>query len=297
MFEIAVVITQIAILIFVVTSMLAMGLSLTIPQIMQPLKNVRLVILALVANFVLVPLLAYLILQVIPLEQGYAIGFILMATAAGAPFLPKLAQAAKGDMAFSIALMVLLMVVTAIYLPLVLPILLQGVEVNSWEIAQSLIILMLVPLAIGLFVKARYEATAASLYPHMSQASSTTFMLMIGGLLLLNIRNIIDFVGTRSIIVALMFLLIAFVIGFFLGGKDSGIRSVMGLGTAQRNISAAVVVAGQNFSDDPNVLVFIIVAGLIGLVILMPIGGELGKRAQVAAGNEMMPDKGQTDMN
>ena len=53
MFEIAVVITQIAILIFVVTSMLAMGLSLTIPQIMQPLKNVRLVILALAANFLL----------------------------------------------------------------------------------------------------------------------------------------------------------------------------------------------------------------------------------------------------
>jgi hypothetical protein len=45
-------------LLFVVTSMLAMGLSLTIPQIIQPLKNVRLVILALLANFVLVPLLA-----------------------------------------------------------------------------------------------------------------------------------------------------------------------------------------------------------------------------------------------
>ena len=36
-----------------------MGLSLTVPQILQPLKNVRLVLLALLANFVLVPLLAY----------------------------------------------------------------------------------------------------------------------------------------------------------------------------------------------------------------------------------------------
>ncbi len=292
MSDVVAVITQISILVFVVTSMLAMGLSLTIPQIVQPLKNVRLVILALVANFILIPLLAYVILLVIPLEQGYAIGLILMATAAGAPFLPKLAQAAKGDMAFSVALMVLLMVVTVIYLPLVLPFLLQGVEVNPWEIAQSLILMMVVPLAIGLFVKARYESTAASLFPHMSQASSTTFMLMIGGLLLLNIRNIIEIFGTRSLIAALIFLLVAFVIGFFLGGKDSSIRSVMGLGTAQRNISAAVVVAGQNFSDDPNVLVFIIVAGLIGLVILMPIGGELGKRAQASVGNEVVADEG-----
>jgi BASS family bile acid:Na+ symporter len=215
--------------------MLAMGLSLTIPQIMQPLKNTRLVILALAANFVLVPLLAYIILLVIPLEQGLGIGLILLATAAGAPFLPKLAAAAKGDMAFSVALMVLLMVVTIIYLPLVLPLLLQGVEVNPLEIAQSLVILMLIPLAIGLFVKARYESTAASLYPHMSQTSSTTFMLMLGGLILLNLRNIIDTVGTSAIIVAVIFLLVAFVIGFLLGGKEGTLRSVMGLGPGRRN--------------------------------------------------------------
>ena len=50
---------QIAGLLFVVTSMLAMGLNLTMTQIVQPLKNIRLVVLALLANFVLVPLLAY----------------------------------------------------------------------------------------------------------------------------------------------------------------------------------------------------------------------------------------------
>ena len=49
--------------------MLAMGMSLTMAQILQPLKNVRLVVLALLANFVLVPLLAYLIIRVIPLDQ------------------------------------------------------------------------------------------------------------------------------------------------------------------------------------------------------------------------------------
>ena len=38
-----------------------MGLSLTVPMIIQPLKNVKLVVLALVANFVLIPLLAFLI--------------------------------------------------------------------------------------------------------------------------------------------------------------------------------------------------------------------------------------------
>ena len=45
-------IAQLSGLVFVVTSMLAMGMSLTIAQIVEPLRNVRLVALALLANFV-----------------------------------------------------------------------------------------------------------------------------------------------------------------------------------------------------------------------------------------------------
>ena len=46
---------------FVITSMLAMGMSLTVKQIMNPMRNVRLVVLALVGNFVPVPALAWLL--------------------------------------------------------------------------------------------------------------------------------------------------------------------------------------------------------------------------------------------
>jgi len=82
--------------------MVAMGLSLTVPQIIAPLRNVRLVILGLFANFVLVPLIAYVIVRVIPVGEPLRIGLILLATAAGAPFLPKLVQVdfkARSDLA------------------------------------------------------------------------------------------------------------------------------------------------------------------------------------------------------
>ena len=283
MSDLLAVIMQLSVLVFVITSMLAMGLSLTMAQIIEPLRNIRLVILALVANFILVPILAYLILLVIPLEQGLATGLILIATAAGAPFLPKLAQVAKGNLAFAVGLMVLLMVVTIIYMPLVLPLLLQGVEVNPWDIARSLIILMLIPLAIGLVVKARYESMAETLQPHMSQTSTFAIVLLMVSALVLNFSAIIGVIGTGGILAALIFLVVAFVLGYFLGGSDGRTRSVLGLGTAQRNLSAALVVAAQNFADDPNVLVMILVVGLIGLIVLMVVGGELGKRSQAAA--------------
>ena len=117
-------------LIFVLTSMLGMGFSLTVQQILAPLSNRKLVILSLAANFILVPLLAFGVLLIFPLSEGLSIGLFLLGTSAGAPFLPKLAQVAKGDTAFAVGLMVLLMVVTIFYVPIVLPLFLSGKRVG-----------------------------------------------------------------------------------------------------------------------------------------------------------------------
>ena len=108
------VVARLSVFTFNITSVLAMGLGLTVRQIVDPLRNAKVVLLALLASFVLVPALAYLIQAIIPLDQGLAIGLIVAGTAAGAPFLPKLVQLAKGNTAFSVGLMTVLMVVTVI---------------------------------------------------------------------------------------------------------------------------------------------------------------------------------------
>ena len=279
MSEIIGVIAQISALTFILTSMLAMGLSLTVKQIIDPLRNMKVVLLALLGNFVLIPALVFLITSVIPLDSGLKTGLIIAGAAAGAPFLPKLVQVAKGNAAFSVGLMTLLMVVTVFYLPLMLPVLLPGVSVSPWEIAQSLITTMLLPLGIGLFIKARYEEIAESLQPHMSQISSLAIVVMMVTILVLQFSTIIGTIGTGGIIAALLFLVGALLVGLLLGGKDASMRSVMGLGAAQRNLAAALLVAAQNFSDDPNVLVMVMLIGILGLVLLMVVGGEMGKRA------------------
>ena len=50
--------STIAMLTFVISSMLAMGAGLSISQIVQPLRNPRLIVFALLSNFVLMPLCA-----------------------------------------------------------------------------------------------------------------------------------------------------------------------------------------------------------------------------------------------
>ena len=277
MFELLTTIFALALAVFVIGSMMAMGLSLTMRMIIEPLRNVKLVVLALLGNFVLVPILAYLIILILPLDEPLEIGLIVLATAAGAPFLPKLAEVGKGNMAFSVGLMVLLMVVTIIYVPIVLPLLLPDVEVDPWEIARSLIIMMLVPLGIGLFIKARYEDTAAHIQPIFAQASNLALMALIVLGVVLNFESMIALIGSRGILAAIVFILLSLGVGLVLGGSDRGIRTVMGVGTGQRNVSAAMVVAGANFGAE--VLTYLIVAALLMLVLLMPLAGELGKRA------------------
>jgi BASS family bile acid:Na+ symporter len=281
MTEVLATLAQLSVLVFVIGSMFSLGLSLTMKQIIDPLRNARMVILALVANFVLVPILAYLLALLFNLDESLRIGLILLSTAAGAPFLPKLVDVAKGNIAFSVGLMVLLMIVTIIYLPLVLPLLLGDVQVNPWDIAQSLIVMMLIPLAVGLFIKARYEDAADKIQPTFGMASNIALLTLTVLGLVLNFSGMIALVSTFGILAGVIFILASLVIGYILGGSD---KSVLGLGTAQRNISAALVVAAQNFSVD--VITYLMVLAIIGLIVLMPAAGELGKRMQPAQSAE-----------
>src|SRR5881628_3081449 len=173
----------IALLTFVLSSMLAMGLSLTIGQIITPLRNVRLVVLSMVANFVLTPLAAIGLAALLRLDQPFGVGLLLLGAAAGAPFLPKLAQLAKGNLAFAVGLMVLLMVVTVGYMPLVLPLLLEGVSVDPMKIGRSLVFLMMLPLAIGLLLRARLGRLAAKVQPSLSRVSILSLIVLIALLL------------------------------------------------------------------------------------------------------------------
>ena len=273
-------IVPIAMFLFVVSSMLAVGLGLTISEIFAPLRNVKLVVLALIANFVLMPLAAILISRMLQLDQPLGVGFILLGTAAGAPFLPKLAGVAKSNLAFAVGLTVMLMVLTVVYMPLVLPLMLKGVSVDALKIAQSLLLLMLLPLAVGLVVRTRLPRLADRAMPPLNRISGLSLILLIVLLLITNFQNVLSLFGTRGLLASVLFLAFGATLGWLLGGKDVGIKGVLSLGTAQRNIAAAILVGGQSF-DDPKVLVMVVVVAVSGLVMLMPLARFMGKRSAI----------------
>jgi BASS family bile acid:Na+ symporter len=267
-------------LVAIAGSMLATGLSLTTAQIIQPLKNTRLVLLALLANFVLVPLLAFGITRLIPLDEPLKIGLMVLATVAGAPFLVMEAKAAQGDLPLSVGLMFMLMIVTIFYAPIVLPLLLPGAAVNGVEIAKSLIVTMLIPIVLGLFYRSHSPENAQQWAPVLNKASSVGLLIMFAAGLGLNISNIISLIGSRGFLALLLFIVGSLLIGMAMGGRDTAVRNVLGLGTAQRNVAAAVLVATLNFSGTMT-FPYVLVAGIFLPLILIPTARRLGGRVQL----------------
>jgi predicted Na+-dependent transporter len=171
---------SISMMVFVLSSMLGMGLGLRVRDIVAPLRNWRLVMLSLVANSVLMPFAAVALARILRLDESMAIGLLLR--------------------------------------------------------------------------PGRRRALLANTRPDLQGQSRVCRRTDLG-------------VGVA--------------VGWALGGSTRETRSVMGLGTAQRNIAAALVVANQSF-EDPNVGVMVVVVAIVGLLTLMPLSRALGQRVPAA---------------
>ena len=271
-----------AIWIFVVTSIAAMGLNLTIPEVLAPWKKKWLLSISLVANFIIVPLFALFILFLFPLDIDLATGLIIVAAAAGAPSLPKAMDIIGGNVAYTVGLTMILIIVTIFYMPFMLPYLIEGVHVDQSSTALYLIVFMLIPLIVTMAIRAKVPQAARILYPVVDRISDLSIIAV---LLIYTVALFTsDFsvkagtlLGLKGAAVAILFILGSFAIGYVLGGPDLRNRQVLAFGTGFRNVSAALVVVSANFTD-PQILFMVLVIAVFGIIFMMITGGWLYRK-------------------
>ena len=256
-------------------SMVTMGLSLTVSQIIEPFKNIRMVIVALIANFLIVPLFAFGIVWLLPVSEGVRIGIILVALGGGAPFIPMVVKTAKGRVAGAIGLMLLLLLVTIFFMPLLVPVIFTGESVSSLAIAKSLIFTMLVPLLLALFVKAYFSDIAVRIQPLASIITNIAISISIIAMVYLYTKTITSNISVVPVII--LFFLGSMAIGYFTGGKNRDARIILSVGTGLRNPPIAILVASNNFSTEPMAAIVPLLVIIIGLSILFPLARKIGK--------------------
>jgi BASS family bile acid:Na+ symporter len=136
---------------------------------------------------------------------------------------------------------------------------------------------MLLPLAVGLLARARYPAVGAWA-PELGRVSGASLAIGLSAGLLVGWRELLTTVGSWILIGAALLALGALVIGWIAAlGAAPDVRRVAALGTAMRNFSAALLVAGHDFG--PQTLSMTMAATIALSVVLFVVAGEMGRNA------------------
>jgi BASS family bile acid:Na+ symporter len=287
---------KVTLVIFMVGNLLGMGLHLRLADALRDLRDARFIVASILWGFVLLPGLAYAIVNAIPLAHPYAVGLLLLAMTPCAPFLPPMVERAGGDLGYTAAFMLLASIVTVAYLPFAVPLLIHGFSADPWTIARPLLLFLLAPLLAGLLIQKRSPAAASALAPIVKRVTGIDTLLMLALCVVVYGREFLDLAGSHAIGVQLAFFAVATVSPYLLGfGLPRAQRTVLSLGMATRNLGAAFapLFAVPGFDQRATVMVALGVLmqaafsfGAATVYRRAAAGGDGARRAQANPGSE-----------
>ena len=168
--------------------MFGMGLSLTILNFKRIIVNPKAMIIGLTSQIIILPILGYLIATALDLSSTTAIGIMLLAACPGGPTSNLLTHLAKGDLALSVSLTAVASLLTIVTIPFIMQFALaefsnqsEGVTVDAQTMIKQLLVIVLIPVSIGMWVKTNFPVFAEKMEKPTKIASAIIFILVIIG--------------------------------------------------------------------------------------------------------------------
>ena len=219
--------------------------------------------------------------------------FVALALSAGAPFIPWLVSLGKGDLGYSVGVVILLTFGTFIALPLLMPLMLSllqtGAAPSSWLILWPMLLLMLIPLLFGMFIRARYPKLAMEIGQYLGPISITFLFVHIVLFIGYSWSDFLSLAGGGALAFALVFPLGGMLIGYLLSppyalspvkpaDPQRGTKIVSVVAVAQQNTGAAICCAIFALGKYTAAGDMILVVSITTIIIVMLTMAELGKR-------------------
>jgi BASS family bile acid:Na+ symporter len=232
---------KVSLAIFMAGSLLDMGLRLNLADAIRGLRNIRFVAHTLVWSFVVCPALAYAITLIIPLERPYAIGLILLGMAPCAPFVPMLVAKARGDLGYTAAFMVLASIGTVVCMPVTVPLLAKGLTASPWAIAKPLLMVVLLPMAVGVILRLQAESIASKLQPVAKKLAGLAGLIWAILCLIIYGKGLLGVAGSFAVASQLVFFAIVCLATYWLSfGLRHEEKIVLSVGVTTRNLGACL---------------------------------------------------------
>lgn len=201
--------------------MFGMGLSLTVADFKRIAKEPQAVLIGLTNQLLILPLIGYALVSMLDLTPAVAIGIMILVACPGGATSNLISHLAKGDTALSVSLTAVASLVTIISIPLIIQFALgefQGdnrqVKLDVLQTIGQLLMIVVMPVAIGMLIRAKATAFALKMDRPVRIASGVLLALITLGLILKERSNIIPYLQQAGLPTVLL-CLSTMALGFF----------------------------------------------------------------------------------
>lgn len=234
--------------------MFGMGLTLRPSDFKPVLQNPKSIIIGELAQFIIMPFLAWLLCRLLPLSPGLAIGIILVGCCPGGTASNVICYLAKGDIALSVAMTG----VSTLLAPVVTPALVwllagESVDIDIIGMFLSIVQVVILPIVLGFWFNHYFRKATQLITPLLPMFSTLAITSIIGIIVAHNSKSI----TSCSLIVGIAVILhnvLGLILGYSLAaltGSDRRKRSAIAIEVGMQNSGLATSLAATHFSMFP----------------------------------------------
>ena len=133
--------------------MFSMGLTLKVEDFYRIFKNFKIIYLGILLQFLLMPLLGFLLVKIFYIEQILGLGVILVGCAPGGTASNVICYLAKGDVALSISLTVCSTVLAVFFMPSLFWLYTgSSIEIPIYQMMISIFKIVIIPVTLGIIL-------------------------------------------------------------------------------------------------------------------------------------------------
>ncbi|MEE8055572.1 MAG: bile acid:sodium symporter family protein [Gammaproteobacteria bacterium] len=230
--------------------MFGMGMTLTAKHFAMVLQRPWIVMLGVTLQFVLMPLIAWLLSTALDLSLPIAVGLILVGSSPGGTASNVICYLAKGNVALSITLTSVTTVLAVFMMPFLTWFYVgKTVPVPVWEMLLSILKIIIVPVTLGVVINTYFGARLEAVKRVFPLISVLAIVIIIGIIVALNEAQLRSLAG--PVVTVVLHNLIGLAGGYWLAkalGCDSIISRTLAIEVGMQNSGLAVVLAVKYFS-------------------------------------------------
>ena len=234
--------------------MFGMGMTLKLSDFKVVFTKPKAVITGILSQFIIMPLLAFLLVKIFNLDPALAVGVILVGSCPGGTSSNVMTYLAKGDVALSVGMTAC----TTILAPVVTPalVLLLGgetINVSYVSMLMSIVQVVLVPIVLGFVINHFFEKFAQACAKVLPLVSVIAICLIIMAVVAANAAKIMT-VGWLIVVVVMLHNLCGYALGYGVGkvlGLSRDQMRTLSIEVGMQNSGLATSLATVHFATMP----------------------------------------------